>query len=187
MKINRSGHAALVTAAALLAGCGNDQDLLAMKIELHALKQELEYVRQHTEDLEPRVQSTEQMALQAFDEREGPARLDCLHGSDGVLPTRLASLTARCEGAVALGGGHRIRLRIGNPTFARLDGLSLTFFAGEGAARGRSMKRLHYAATMGLPPGTSQSIDVDFDGIDADDLRELAVRANVGTIAVAGR
>jgi hypothetical protein len=187
MKINVNAHAAFVAAATLLAGCGSDHDLLAMKIELKALKQELEYVRDHTEDLEPRVQSTEQMALQAFDDRDAPAPLDCQHGSDRELRMRLAALTAFCDGAVAYAGGHRIRLSIGNATAARLDRLSLTLYAGANAARGRSSKRLHHEADVALPPGAWQSIEIDFDGIDAQDLRELAVRANLAAVALAGR
>jgi hypothetical protein len=187
MKIDMLAHAALATAAALLAGCGSDADLLALKIELRALKQELEFVREQTEDLAPRVESTERMALQAFDERDAPAGLDCMQEPDRVRRAPVPALAAVCESTVAYTGGQRIRLRIGNPMAARLDRLALTVYAGDGAARGRSAKRLYRELALALAPGEWQSVDIDFDGIDAHDLRELAVRASVGHAALAPR
>jgi hypothetical protein len=55
----------LILASVLIsAGCAKQTpDLVAMKIEVNALKQELEYLRQQTEELDPRVRSAEQMAL----------------------------------------------------------------------------------------------------------------------------
>jgi hypothetical protein len=46
---------------------------------------------------------------------------------------------------------------------------------------------LHHEADVALPPGAWQSIEIDFDGVDAQDLRELAVRANLAAVALAGR
>jgi len=186
MKIKREAMAGLMTAALALAGCGNGaQDLLALKMELNALKQELEFVRQHAEDLDPRVDAAEQMALQVFDALEAPARLDCARPAPTVLDARVASLTAICSEAVAYDGGYRIRLQVGNPTPARLDGLALTFYAGEDAARGRSARRMHHEARVALAPGAWQTVDVDFDGVDGDAIRELAVRARVAAVALA--
>ena len=80
MKINQAGKTGAITVALALGGCGNGaQDALALKIELTALKQELEFVRSQTEDLDPRVRLAEQMAMQVFDERDAPVRLDCAH------------------------------------------------------------------------------------------------------------
>ena len=186
MKINQGANVGVMTAALALAGCGNGaQDLLALKMELNALKQELEFVRQHTEDLDPRVDAAEQMALQVFDALEAPARLDCEHRAPTVLDARVAILTAVCDEAVAYDGGYRIRLQLGNPTPAHLEGLTLTFYAGEDAARGRSARRLYHATRVALPPGAWQTVDVDFDGVDDDSIKELAVRARVATVALA--
>jgi hypothetical protein len=186
MKINQAGRVGTMTAALALAGCGNGaQDVLALKIELNALKQELEFVRQHTEELDPRVHTAEQMALQVFDALEAPARLDCVRPAPTVLDARAAFLTAVCDEAVAYDGGYRIRLQLGNPTPAHLDGLTLTFYAGEDAARGRSARRLYHETRVALPPGAWQTVDVDFDGVDDDAIKELAVRARVATVALA--
>jgi hypothetical protein len=86
MKINQAGKIGTMAIALALGGCGNRaQDALALRIELTALKQELELVRLQTEDLDPRVRLAEQMAMQVFDEREAPAR-----------PVRAAA-ASRCE------------------------------------------------------------------------------------------
>lgn len=188
MKINQAGKVGAMATAFALSGCGNGaQDVLALKIELTALKQELEFVRQQAEDLDPRVQAAEQMALQVFDALEAPARLDCARPAPTVLDARVASVTAVCDAAVAYDGGYRIRLQLGNPTPAHLEGLTLTFYAGEDAARGRSARRVYHATRVALPPGAWQTVDVDFDGVDDDSIRELAVRARVATVALARR
>lgn len=186
MKINPALNIGAMAMALMLGGCGNGaQDVLALKIELNALKQELEYVRQQTEDLDPRVQSAEQMAMQVFDERDAPVRLDCARQSPAVLPTRVASVAVVCEEAVRTAGGYRLRLKLGNPMSAHLDGLALTFYAGEDAVRGRSDKRLHHEANLALAPGAWKAVDVDFDGLDGESVRDLAVRASVATVALA--
>lgn len=188
MKINLAGRVGAMTTALVLGGCGNGaQDTLALKIELTALKQELEFVRLQTEDLDPRVRLAEQMAMQVFDERDAPVSLDCARQSPAVLYTRLASISAICEEAVAHAGGYRLRLRLGNPMSARIDGLSLTFYAGEDAERGRSARRLHNDASLSLRPGEWKRIDVDFEGLDRESVRDLAVKANVAAIALAGK
>ena len=188
MKINLAAKFAVTAAALVLSGCGGGaQDALALKIELNALKQELEFVRLQTEDLDPRVRLAEQMAMQVFDERDAPVRLDCTHLSPAVLFTRLASITAVCEEAVGYAGGYRLRLRLGNPMSARIDGLTLTFYAGEDAGRGRSARRLHHDANLSLPPGEWRRIDVDFEGLDRESVRDLAAKANVAAIALAGK
>jgi hypothetical protein len=188
MKIHQAGKIGAMTIALGLCGCGNGaQDALALKIELTALKQELEYVRLQTEDLQPRVRVAEQMAMQVFDERDAPVRLDCAHHSPAVLSTRAASVTAVCEEAVRHAGGYRIRLKLGNPMSAHLDGLTLTFYAGEDASRGRSDRRLYHEARVALAPGAWKTVDVDFAGLDEESVRELAVRANAATIALAGK
>ena len=177
-----------VAAALMLAGCsGGGPDVLAMKIELNALKQELEYVRQQTEDLEPRVSTAEQLAIQVLDDRDAPLRLDCLRHAPAALPTRLAVLTVICEDTLTSADGVRIRLKLGNPTAARVDGVKLTFYAGEGAARGRSDKRLYHEAQVSLPPGSWTSLDVDFADLDERAAHDLALRADIGLIALAGK
>lgn len=180
---------AAISAALLAGGCGNgaQDDALALKIELNALKRELEYVRQQIEELDPRVQSAEDMAMQLFDEREAPLRLDCVRHTPGVLAARLASLTVICEGTAPSPGGHRIRLMLGNPSPARLDRIALTFYAGDGAARGRSDKRFHHEATASLAPGAWTSLEVELKGLDAGPANELALRGNVTTLALATR
>jgi hypothetical protein len=188
MKINQAGRIGAMAIALALGGCGNSaQDALALRIELTALKQELEFVRSQAEDLEPRVRLAEQMAMQVFDERDAPVRLDCAHLSPAVLFTRLASITAVCEDAGGYPGGYRLRVRLGNPMSARIDGLALTFYAGEDAGRGRSARRLHHDANLSLAPGEWKRIDVDFDGLDRESVRDLAVKANVAAIALAGK
>jgi hypothetical protein len=188
MKINPAGKIGALATAVVLGGCGNGaQDALALKIELTALKQELEFVRLQTEDLDPRVRLAEQMAMQVFDERDAPVRLDCAHLSPAVLFTRLASVTAVCEDAVGYPGGYRLRLRLGNPMPARIDGLTLTFYAGEDAGRGLSARRHHHDASLSLPPGEWKTVDVDFEGLDRESVRDLAVKANVAAIALAGK
>jgi hypothetical protein len=183
--------ACLVALAPALGGCGSGSDdradVLALKIEVGALKQELEYLRVQTEELDPRVRSAEQMALTVLDEREAPFRLDCEHGRPGALPTRLAYLAAVCEDARPLAGGVRVLLKVGNPTSARLDGLRLTFYAGDGAARGRSEKRLYHEAAVSLNPGAWTVLAIDLAGVDQSTARNLAVRADVGMIALAAR
>jgi hypothetical protein len=188
MTINEAGSVGAITTALMLGGCGNGaQDVLALKIELTALKQELEFVRLQTEELDPRVRMAEQMAMQVFDERDAPVRLDCAHLSPAVLFTRLASITAACEEAVGHAGGYRLRLRLGNPMSARIDGLSLTFYAGADAERGRSARRLHHDANLSLSPGEWKLIDIDLAGLDDESVRDLAVKANVAAIALAGK
>lgn len=188
MKINQAGKVGAMTAALMLGGCGNGtQDVLALKIELTALKQELEFVRLQTEELDPRVRMAEQMAMQVFDERDAPVRLDCSGLSPAVLYTRLASISAVCEEAVGYAGGYRLRMKLGNPMSARIDGLTLTFYAGEDAEHGRSARRLHHDASLSLPPGEWKRIDVDLEGVDGESVRDLAVKANIAAIALAGK
>lgn len=183
--IRRVGALAIALA---IAGCTNGApDVLALRLEFNALKQELEFLRQQTEELDPRVRSAEQMALQVFDEREAPVRLDCSHQSTAVLPARVGSVTAVCEEAIEYTGGYRLRLKVGNPMSAHLGGLALTIYAGEDAARGRSDRRLHVETNFALPPGVWKTMDIDFDGLDADAVRDLAVRASVARLALAGK
>ena len=168
-----------------LASCGAEQpELVAMKIELNALKQELEYLRQQTEELDPRVRTAEQMALQTIDERDAPFRLDCVNHKPGVLGTRLATLTMVCEEAINRPGGYTIRMKIGNPTAGQLDGLRLTFYAGDGADQGRSETRIYHEAGTSLPSGTWRSIEVDLAGVTPASLAEFAVRAQIDHIVL---
>jgi hypothetical protein len=186
MTIKHAADCAVFAAALVLAGCGGPpSEVLAMKMELHALKQELEFIRQQAEDLDPRVSAAEQMAVQVLEERDAPLRLDCTQRVPGVLPTRLAGLGVICEEAVANQDGLRIRLKLGNPTSARLEGLKLTLYAGDGASRGRSDKRLYVETGVSLPPGAWTSLDVAFPGIDATAVRDLAVRGEVSMLALA--
>lgn len=183
---NRNLRTLGAAATLTLAGCSQGSgDMLAMKIELNALKQELEYVRQQAEELDPRLRTAEQMALQMIAERAAPARLDCAEHVPGIVTARLATLTTVCEGAEPSGDGYRIRLSVGNPTAARIDGVKLTLYAGPGAAQGQSDKRLYHEALVSLPPGGWGSIDVDFAGLDALSARELALRADVASIVLA--
>lgn len=173
-------------AALALAGCSQgNADLLAMKIELNALKQELEFVRQQAEELDPRLRTAEQMTLQMIAERAAPAWLDCAGHAPGIVSARLATLTTVCEGAEPSADGFRIRISVGNPTPARIDGVKLTLYAGPGAAQGQSDKRIYHEAQVSLPPGGWESVDVDFAGLDALSARELALRADVASIALA--
>jgi hypothetical protein len=188
MKINQAGKFGATTTLLALVGCGNGtQDVLALKIELTALKQELELVRLQTEDLDPRVRLAEQMAMQVFDERNAPVRLDCAQPSPAVLFTRMASITAVCEETAAYAGGHRLRVKLGNNMSARVDGLTLTFYAGEDAEGDRFARRLYHDANISLSPGEWKGIDVDFEGLDGASLRDLSVKANVASIALAGK
>ena len=172
----------------MLAGCGGERpELVALKIELHALKQELEFLRQQTEELDPRVRLAEQMALQTIDERDAPFRLDCVNHRPGVLGTRLATLTTVCEEVINRPGGYTIRMKIGNPTSGHLDGLRLTFYAGDGAERGRSEARIYHEASTSLPSGTWRSIEVDLAGVTPASLPELAVRAQIDHIVLGQR
>lgn len=173
---------------AALAGCGAESpDLAAMKIELNALKHELEYLREQTEDLDPRLRTAEQMALQSIDERDSPLVLDCEEGKPGVVVTRLAPVTVVCEGIEHVEGGDRIRLRLGNPTSGRLDGVYLTLYTGDGAERGRSDTRVHVRATASLPPGAWKTVEVDVPPSNEPVLRDVSVRAQVDAIALAQR
>jgi hypothetical protein len=175
----------VLVAALMLSACNAEpQDLVAMKIELHAIKQEMEYLRQQTEELDPRVRSAEQMALQVMDERAAPSRLDCIDHKPGILVTPVATLTTVCEAAVPYADGIRIKLRLGNPTAGRIDGLKLTFYAGDGASQGRSDMRRYYEDTTSVPPGSWKLVDVDLYKISEAALRELALRAQIDTIAL---
>ena len=177
----------LVLAAALATtGCGEGSpELVAMKIELNALKQEMEYLRLQTEDLDPRVRNAEQMALQVLDEREAPLLLDCVEHRPGIVLTRLAPITAVCEGVVRTADGYRLRLKLGNPTSARFDGVRLTLYAGEGAAHGRSDTRMNFEARAALPPGEWTTLEVDLAGVPERATSDLALRAQIYTIALA--
>jgi hypothetical protein len=186
MKLIQARRAGALATALALGGCTNGApDVLALKIELNAMKQELEFLRQQTEELDPRVRTAEQMALQVFDERDAPVRLDCSQHSTAVLPARVGAVTAVCEEAIEYAGGYRLRLKVGNPMSAHLGGVALTIYAGEDAARGRSDRRLHVEANVALAPGVWKTIDVDFNGLDAVAVRDLAVRANVATLVLA--
>jgi hypothetical protein len=186
MKLIQARTAAVLAGALALGGCTNGAaDVLALKIELNALKHELEFVRQQAEDLDPRVRTAEQMALQVFDERDAPVRLDCSRHSTVILPARVGSITAVCEEAIEYAGGYRLRLKVGNPMSAHLGGVALTIYAGEDAARGRSDRRLHIESNFALAPGVWKTMDVDFGGLDADAVRDLAVRATVASLVLA--
>jgi hypothetical protein len=178
---------AAAAAAFTLAGCSQQApEVLAMKIELNALKAELEYVRQQAEELDPRVRTAEQMALQVIAERAAPHRLDCTDRAPGVVAARLAALATVCDGAEPSADGYRIRLRLGNPTPAQIDGVKLTLYAGEGAAEGQSDRRIYHEATVSLAPGAWAAVDVEFAGLDAASARNLALRADVANIVLAG-
>ena len=169
-----------------LMGCSEpQQDVLAMRIELKALKQELEYLRQQTEDLDPRVRSAEQMALQVIDDRDAPNRLDCLDGSPGIVVTPIATLPTLCEGVQRTQHGYKLRLMIGNPTTAWLTGFRLTLYVGDGASAGRSERRLYVESNAALPPGGWRQVEFELVEPDEDALRTLALRARVSGIALA--
>jgi hypothetical protein len=174
----------LLITAALLSACGDRKpDLVAMRIELTALKQELELIRQHAEEFEPRLRSAEEFALKFFDERAAAVRLDCLGQKVSVMPTSLATLSIVCEDTRATVGGQRLRLRLGNPTSARLDRLGLTFYGA--SERGQSDHRVHVELATQLPPGSWTRVDVDVPGLGEGDLAELAIRAQVGAMILA--
>lgn len=180
--------ASVAFATMTLAACGEEPPgLVAMKIELTALKQELEYLRQQTEDLDPRVRNAEQMALQVIDERQAPLRLDCEGHRPGVLTTRLAPITAICEGVTTTADGTRVSLRLGNPTSAQLDGVGLTVYAGEGAAVGQTESRTHLATRTSIPPGRWSTVEVDLPVLHAHATQELALRATIDAITLAQR
>ena len=169
-----------------LTGCSEPTpDVLAMKIELTALKQEVEYLRQQTEDLDPRVRTAEQMALQVIDEREAPYRLDCIGGTPGIVVTPVAILTTRCDGAERTPDGHKLRLNIGNPTTAWLNGVRMTLYAGDGAPAGRSENRMYFEANGVLPPGGWKSVEVEFPGLADEAVGTLTVRARINEVALA--
>jgi hypothetical protein len=177
----------LILASVLIsAGCAKQTpDLVAMKIEVNAMKQELEYLRQQTEELDPRVRSAEQMALQVLDEREAPVPLDCEAHKLGILRTRLAQIAVVCEEVLGHSGGYTVKMKLGNPTSARLDGVHLTLYAGSGAVQGRSDTRMHYETSASLSPGGWRAIEVELPGLPESAIRDLAVRAQVDKIALA--
>jgi hypothetical protein len=182
----RTNMKCLILASLLtLAGCAKQApELVAMKVELNALKQEFEYLRQQTEELDPRVRSAETMALQVLDERDAPLRLDCVTHRPGVLPTRLAPITAVCEEVRGHSSGYTVKLKVGNPTSARLDGVHLTLYAGEGAAQGRSDTRLHYDASTSLPPGVWRAVEIELPKLPEAATGDLAVRAQIERITL---
>lgn len=178
----------LIAAGLALAGCRQDPEhLVALRIELTALKTELRLLRDQAEDLDPRMTTVETMAQQVFDQRDGIVRLDCARRSTEVLPTQFATLTVNCEDASTSADGYRLRLRIGNPTSARLDGLKLTIYAGEGAAKGLSALRVFQAVPTGLPPGSWTSVDVELPFRGAELSQGLAVRAQIDHMTMAQR
>jgi hypothetical protein len=169
-----------------LVACSEQRsDVLAMKIELNALKHELEYLRQQTEDLDPRVSFAEQLAQQVIDDRDAPFRLDCIGHTPGIVATRVAALTARCEEAHRTPVGYRLKLNVGNPTSAWLNGVRLTLYAGSGARAGRSERRMYYESNVALPPGGWKSVILEFEGLDDTALSELALRAQISEVALA--
>lgn len=176
----------LLAAGLVLAGCQQDSEhLVALKIELTALKEELRLLRDQAEDLDPRVSMVETMARQVFEERDGIARLDCARHNTEVLPTQIIALTVNCEEASASAGGYKLRLRVGNPTSARLEGLKLTLYAGEGAAKGLTTLRFFHAVPTGLAPGSWTSVEVNLPIQSEEMLVDLAVRAQVDQMTMA--
>lgn len=176
---------AMAVALTALAGCGEEpRELLAMKIELSALKQELEYLRQQTEDLDPRIRNAEQMALQVFDEREAPLRLDCAGHRAGVLQTRLAPIAVVCTEFSSIAAGARISLKLGNPTSGRLDGVRLTVYS---ADEDSADIRTHAETTASLPPGQWRSFDIDLPAAPNGASKQIALRAQIDTISLAQR
>lgn len=173
-------------ALAVLAGCTPQQpaDLTAIKLELTALKQEFEFLRDQTEELDPRVRLSEQMALQAIDDREAPSRLDCVKRTVALVPTRLIALPATCDEATKIASGYRLRLKVGNPSAARIEGLQMTLYAGPGASRGRSDKRMFMERSLSLAAGTWTTFEIDFVGIGPAEVNEMAIRTQVERIAL---
>jgi hypothetical protein len=171
-----------------LAACSEPKpDVLAMKIELKALKHELEYLRHETEDLEPRVRVAEQAALQVMDERAAPFRLGCLDRAPGIVVTRVATLTARCDEAYRTPVGYSLKLMLGNPTTAWLNGMRITLYAGSGARAGRSEWRTYHELATSPPPGGSKSVILEVAGLDDAALSELALRVRINEIELAQR
>lgn len=169
-----------------LAGCSESKpDVLAMKIELNALKHELEYLRQETEDLDPRVRLAEQVALQVMDERDAPFRLDCIRRNPGLVATRVATLTTRCEEVHRTPVGYRLKLNLGNPTSAWLNGMRVTLYAGSGAYAGRSERRMYLESAASLPPGGSTPVILEVAGLDDEAIAELALRVQIKEIELA--
>ena len=179
---------ALVAILLALSGCADrTPDLSAVKMELAALRQEMEYIRYQTEELDPRVSNSEQMALQVINDHESPSRLDCVEHKAGIVVTRIATLPAICDSTLDYPGGHRIRLKLGNPTSGRLEGLRLTVYAGPGAAQGRSALRISYRAVAALLPGSWTPLEIDFPGLDRESVTNLAVRGQVEEIVLGRR
>lgn len=185
MILRSAGAFGICVVALVLGACSrSDPEVLAMKMELHALKHELNYVRQQTEDLDPRVRTAEQLAMQAIDERDAPLALDCVGQRPGMLVTQLATLTAICDSIESTAGGVRVKLKLGNPTSGRVEGLRLTFYAGEGAAHGRSELRVFHQISTALAPGTWKRLEVELADAPSG-AAEFALRAQVDTIALA--
>jgi hypothetical protein len=180
----------MATAVALLAltGCGDEpSSLVAMRMELSALKQELEYLREQAEELDPRIRNAEEMALQVFDNREAPLRLDCAGHRAGVLQTRLAPITVVCTDLTSTGAGLRVSLKLGNPTSGRLDGVRVTLYLGEGAGRGRADIRSHHETTTSLPSGQWRMLEIDVPGVPDGGSKEIALRAQIDSISLVQR
>jgi hypothetical protein len=102
------------------------------------------------------------------------------------LRTRLAQIAVVCEEVLGRSGGYTVKMKLGNPTSARLDGVNLTLYAGSGAVQGRSDTRMHYQSAS-LSPGGWRAIEVELPELPELAIRDLAVRAQVGTIALAQR
>jgi hypothetical protein len=126
-------------------------------------------------------------ALQMIDERESPSRLDCVEHKTGIVVTRIATLPAICDGILDYAGGYKIKLKLGNPTLGRLEGLQLTLYAGPGAAQGRSALRLSYQAVAALSPGSWTLLEIDFPGLDRASIANLAVRGRLEAMVLGRR
>lgn len=176
----------LAISLAVLTGCQPQvpADLTAMKIELTALKREFEYLRDQTEELDPRVRFSEQLALQAIDDREAPSPLDCLTGHLTLMSTRLTALPTVCEGVKKVPNGYRLRLKVGNPTAARIEGLRITVYAGQGAVRGMSEKRTFSEQSVSMAAGAWTPLDIDFFGMEQAELNEMSIRTQIDRIAL---
>jgi hypothetical protein len=108
--------------------------------------------------------------------------MDCSQAGYDFVRTKLGSLAVVCREAAKYLDGVKLKLTIGNPTAARLAGLSIFIERSD-----RPEFSLERKLATRFAAGSWTQVEVAVPGVSEADVGKLRVRIAVNTLELAGR
>lgn len=177
-------HLVLFFVAVALTGCQDNSKQIA---DLQGqLKQNTEKIK----ELEISVALVEAFQNRGTQLPDEYAVIDCTTPAYDLVRTRLTMLTVACREASKYLDGYKLKLQIGNPSNARLEGLKFTFTPNSGSAKDglavQKAKSIVREVTNSFPPGSWTNVEVALPDFPESALKGLEVRVQVNRLGMAG-